>query len=80
MNTLKYFIWGYQQHFQISVKVAADGLFTKLDADFKPIAFLVGVLLEEREDRYQYVWNRRTAITTHLYFQMSSSNHFILRQ
>lgn len=52
MRTLKYFMWGYQEHFQISVQSEAKRLFSKLDPDLDPSVLLVGVLTEEREDRH----------------------------
>lgn len=52
MNTIEYFMWGYQRHFQRSVKVAAEYLFKILDKKLAPKAFLIGVLSNEREDRH----------------------------
>ena len=54
MEGLKYFMWGYQQHFQISLRVAAENLFSKLDPKLNPRVFLIGVLVEESKD-YQPV-------------------------
>jgi hypothetical protein len=51
-ESLKYFMWGYQPHFQSAVEIDAKSLFTRLDPKFKPRVFLVGVLGEHREDRY----------------------------
>lgn len=51
-NSIKLFMWGYQQHFRISVEVAAKSLFTLLDNRFTPRVFLVGVLADERNDRH----------------------------
>jgi hypothetical protein len=39
---LKYFMWGYQQHFLISVSHAAERLFTALDPELRPRMFLLG--------------------------------------
>jgi hypothetical protein len=52
MDTIKLFMWGYQPHFQIFTQTAAKGIFDKLDKALSPTTFLVGVLVEEREDRY----------------------------
>ena len=45
-------MWGYQPHFQISVKTAAEGVFSKLDTGLIPNVFLIGVLVEDRENRH----------------------------
>jgi hypothetical protein len=52
MHTIELFMWGYQSHFQISAKVAAEGIFAKLDKNLAPKVFLVGVLTEDRNDRH----------------------------
>lgn len=52
MDTIELFMWGYQQHFQISAKVAAKSIFESLDKTLEPKIFLVGILVEEREDRH----------------------------
>jgi hypothetical protein len=49
---IEYFMWGYQPHFQISVKVAAESIFQALDQKLIPKVFLLGVLIEDREDRH----------------------------
>ncbi|HEU0079498.1 MAG TPA: diadenylate cyclase [Longimicrobiaceae bacterium] len=51
-NELKYFMWGYQPHFRVSVTLAADRLFTALDPALKPRVFLVGFRTDE-DDRYE---------------------------
>lgn len=45
-------MWGYQEHFRIGVRVAAEAVFGKLDQRIIPSVFLVGVLAEDREDRH----------------------------
>jgi len=45
-------MWGYQPHFRIAAKVAADGLFNLLDRKLNPNVFLVGVLIDDRKDRH----------------------------
>ena len=45
-------MWGYQTHFQVSAKVAAEGLFSRLNKSLIPNVFLIGVLDEDREDRH----------------------------
>ena len=56
-NVIKIFMWGYQQHFQISIQVTAEGLFNEIDKRLKPMTFLLGVLVDDRDDRvlYQFV-------------------------
>jgi len=51
-NLINFFMWGYQQHFRVSVEVAAKDLFSLLDKKFTPKVFLVGVLVDERNDRH----------------------------
>ena len=45
-------MWEYQHHFQISARIAAEGLFSRLDKRLVPNVFLIGFLVEDREDRY----------------------------
>ncbi len=45
-------MWGYQPHFQIYAKVAAEGIFSRLDRNLSPKVFLVGILVEDRKDRH----------------------------
>lgn len=51
MNTLKYYMWGFQHFFRISVDTTAKSLFGSLDQKLNPKVFLVGVLDEFMEDR-----------------------------
>jgi len=44
-------MWEYQQHFQISLQVEAEQLFNNLDLKLEPKVFLIGVLVETRENR-----------------------------
>lgn len=46
-NTLKYYMWGYQPHFRISLKVRAEDLFGKLSNKLVPDVFLVGKLVDK---------------------------------
>lgn len=46
------FMWGYQQHFQISLQVTAEGLFNAIDQRLKPTVFLFGILTDKRDDRH----------------------------
>lgn len=48
MNTIRLFMWGYQQHFQISVKHVAVELFRTLSQDFQTEVFLLGLRREEQ--------------------------------
>ena len=50
--TITYFIWGYQPHFRIGQKSAADRIFQSLDDRFKADVFIVGILAEERGERH----------------------------
>ncbi len=43
-DTLEYFMWGYQPHFQISAKVFAESLFNRIDPRLRPVVFLVGFI------------------------------------
>ncbi|MCW5199950.1 hypothetical protein VU05_04500, partial [Desulfobulbus sp. F1] len=52
MKKIKYFMWGYQPHFRISQEFTCERLFKLLDEQFAPEIFLVGILTEERNDRY----------------------------
>lgn len=45
-------MWGYQLHFRIGQECQAERLFQGLDTKFDPEVFLVGILMEERSDRY----------------------------
>ena len=51
MSGLKYFMWGYQPHFQIVASSRAEDLLDEFDADFNASMFVVGVLESERDDR-----------------------------
>ncbi len=52
-NVIDLFMWGYQQHFQISLQVSAEGLFNAIDPGLKPTVFLFGILDDKRDDRHQ---------------------------
>ncbi len=52
MNTIDLFMWRYQHLFQISSENAAQAIFQKLDPKLNTKVFLVGVLVEERDDRH----------------------------
>ena len=45
------FMWNYQQQFQLSLQVSAEGLFNLVDKRLQPSVFLVGVLMENRKDK-----------------------------
>lgn len=51
-RTINYFMWGYQDMFQLSAQSAAQRILDKLDARLQPNLFLVGVLIDERENRH----------------------------
>jgi hypothetical protein len=46
-------MWGYQSHFRISQEVHAKSLFRSLDRRFEPEVFLIGILVEDRQDRHR---------------------------
>lgn len=43
-HAIKHFMWGYQPHFRICQESAAIRLLEKLDKNFKPEVFVVGIL------------------------------------
>ena len=47
------FMWGYQQHFQVSLQSFAKRVFSKLDPYLRPKTFLVGIRNEELENRHE---------------------------
>lgn len=49
---LKYFMWGYQQHYKYNAQKYAEDLFGEISSDLKPQVFLVGLLREEIEGSY----------------------------
>jgi hypothetical protein len=51
-RTTDHFMWAYQHMYRIHVEVSAESALKKLDEDLRPEAFLVGLLVEERTDRY----------------------------
>lgn len=51
-RTIDHFMWAYQDMYRIEVQVSTESALKKLDEDLRPEAFLVGVLEEERTDRY----------------------------
>lgn len=51
-NVIDLFMWGYQQHMQISFQVSAESLFKKIDFGFNPRIFFLGLLIENRKDRH----------------------------
>lgn len=51
-KAIKHLMWGYQRHFRIARETRARSLFQLLDERFDPEVFLVGILAEDRNDRY----------------------------
>lgn len=51
-DTIKYFMWPYQPHFRISQSTQSERLFKRLDKDFEPEVFIVGILMDDRNDRH----------------------------
>lgn len=52
-DVIDLFMWGYQQHFQHSLNFEAERLFEQIDSRLKPKVFLLGLLVDEREDRHR---------------------------
>lgn len=52
MKSIRLFMWGYQQHFQISVNLCAEQLFQKLNPEFKTEVFLLGLLRKENPQQH----------------------------
>jgi len=50
--TIKHFMWGYQPIFRVSQEAAVKRVFKLLDGRFNPKIFLVGILIDNLEDRY----------------------------
>ena len=50
--TITHFMWGYQPHFRIGQEIVAKRTFQILDENFDPEIFLVGILTEEKDDRF----------------------------
>lgn len=51
-DTIELFMWGYQRHVQVSLEVTAKSLFDEIDKELRPTVFLLGVLVEDRNDRH----------------------------
>ncbi|MGK7881626.1 MAG: DNA integrity scanning protein DisA nucleotide-binding domain protein [Crocosphaera sp.] len=51
-NIIDPFMWEYQEGFQRSINYKAEKLFDKIDPDLQPKVFLLGVLINEREDKH----------------------------
>lgn len=49
---IDHFIWGYQEHFRVIHETHAKSLFQLLDKRLEPKVFLVGVLVDDYDDRY----------------------------
>ena len=51
-DTIRLFMWGYQQHFWAAVKFQAEDLFHALNPDFEVEAFLLGILRATTPNRH----------------------------
>lgn len=51
-RSIDHFIWGYQSHYRTHLIVAAQHVLKLLDEGLQPEAFIVGILQENRNDRY----------------------------
>ena len=49
---VKYFMWGYQSHFQSDVVITATRVLKALDSRFEPDAFLVGFKRSDTADGF----------------------------
>ncbi len=52
MHTIRLFMWGYQQHFQVSVKHRAQELFHKLNPEFRTDVFVLGLRREDAPNQH----------------------------
>lgn len=50
--SVKYYMWGYQPHFQLSAENSAKKLFRRLHPELDVALFLVGVKLRSKDDRH----------------------------
>ena len=51
-HTIDHFMWGYQLHFRTMQEVATKELLKRLHIQVTPEVFLVGILYDDRKDRY----------------------------
>lgn len=51
-NVIDHFMWGYQQHFRVWLSTMAKRVFELLDERFCPEIFIVGVLIDDIEERH----------------------------
>jgi hypothetical protein len=51
-RTIQHFMWGYQDMYRIHVQGSAESALKRLDEELSPEVFLVGILQEEKENRY----------------------------
>jgi hypothetical protein len=51
-DTIEHFMWGYQRHFSHAVERVASRVLESLKPGLNTKAFLVGVLVKEKEDRH----------------------------
>lgn len=51
-NVIDLFMWGYQQHFRISIEETAKSLFELVDKRLSPKLFLLGIQVDEQENRH----------------------------
>ncbi|MCD4844083.1 MAG: hypothetical protein K8R25_06315 [Methanosarcinales archaeon] len=49
-KVLKYYMWGYQQHFQFDIQYQAEKVFQTLSKNIQPTIFLLGILRKSVED------------------------------
>lgn len=54
-NTIKQFIWGYQEHFRISVTSKFERLAEQIGITVMPDVFLVGIATKKKNELYVYV-------------------------
>lgn len=51
--TIEQFMWGYQQHFQISFQVFVERILDNIDPYLEPKTLLIGVLVDDIKDRHE---------------------------
>jgi len=52
MGSIKYFMWGYQEHFVVGAKLLIENIVAKVDPELKPNIFLIGLLEDNIPNRH----------------------------
>lgn len=51
-KSIEHFIWGYQPNFRFGEELRANAIFQSLDDRFDPEIFVVGIRIQDSQDRY----------------------------